>query len=1090
MTEPFEAWIQQHGEGVIWADFSREALQAGERLLREQAVVDCSPGGQGFFARVQADRRHVHSVDCRIHPLPSPRPVTTYCSCPEQGGCAHAVAALLFYLGRKTAGGLSQANPAVHQWLSELEAATAMATASRSGRGAEVLIYLVDQDGDGNVVVTPRRARPKRQGGYGRLSPFNGIRRAPAGLLGADDRRLLRLLPEAGSPVPLDDRHFLFKLLAETGRAYWQDAGRPALGEAAAAKGGFQWQVRADGRQQLVPDVDGECLAVAGYPPLWVDPQAGTFGRIETGLDNALIERLLAAPLIEPGDIDSTAQGLAARKLPVPPPEAPRRRCFADVRPVPVLRLTRLSDNTRPGRSESGEPVAEFAFDYAGHRVAADDPAATLSVFENGELHEYQRDRRAERRARKRLEATGLQSAGSVAGNRFAPAHSGEWRRFVAGSVPALQGEGWQIATEPCFPWRLTAAELWQADVERDRERPGWFTLDVSVEVEGERHPLLPLLLALIRDNPEGMSPRHLDAIDPEASLLVDLGDGRLIPVPASRLVPLLRGLTELYDPAVRLDGGRLAMPVGRASLLDQLTAAQGRALHWVGDTELRRLGREIGALGEAGETPTPRGLHGELRPYQREGVAWLQRLARIGLGGVLADDMGLGKTLQVLAHLLLEKEAGRARAPSLVVVPTSLLFNWAQEAARFAPGLRVLRLHGPDRHLHYAQLGDYDLVLTTYSLLVRDIARLHEPSWHLLVLDEAQAVKNPRAQAARAVRTLEARQRLSLTGTPLENHLGELWSQFDFVAPGLLGNAAAFKRVYRRPIEQEGDETRLSALRERVAPFLLRRTKQAIASDLPAKTEIHLHAELAGGQRTLYEQLRLAQERRVREALAEQGRTQQARVLVLDALLKLREVCCDPRLLANAPATAHESAKLDLLLELVDDLMQAGRRVLIFSQFTRMLALIETALAERGHTWARLTGETRDREAVVNRFQSGEVPIFLISLKAGGTGLNLTAADTVIHYDPWWNPAVTRQATDRAHRIGQTQPVFVYHLLTRDTVEDRIMALQQDKAELGERLLGDGAGVAPSVIDPEAVAELFRPLDGQGAGDEAVGRG
>jgi SNF2 family DNA or RNA helicase len=262
----------------------------------------------------------------------------------------------------------------------------------------------------------------------------------------------------------------------------------------------------------------------------------------------------------------------------------------------------------------------------------------------------------------------------------------------------------------------------------------------------------------------------------------------------------------------------------------------------------------------------------------------------------------------------------------------------------------------------------------------------------------------------------------------------------------------------------------------------LLRRTKQAIAKDLPAKTEIPLYAELVGGQRDLYEQLRLAQHNRVRQALADRGHSQ-GQVLVLDALLKLREVCCDPRLVESAPTTARESAKLELLLELIDELRQAGRRILVFSQFTRMLRLIEQGFERHGHEWVKLTGETRDREWPVAQFQNHEVPIFLVSLKAGGTGLNLTAADTVIHYDPWWNPAVTRQATDRAHRIGQDQPVFVYHLLTRDTVEDRIMALQRDKADLGERLLGDAPGQVGGRLDEHAIEALFSPLD---SADEA----
>ncbi|AGM40457.1 SNF2 family DNA/RNA helicase [Spiribacter salinus M19-40] len=1085
MSEPLEAWIAQHGETVIWADFPREALEAGERLLRAQAVLDSSPGGQGFFARVQADRRHVHSVDCRVHPLPSPKPVTTYCTCAAGGGCEHAVAALLFYLGRKTPAGLVKANPAVHQWLSELDRLSEDAGSNGTERRTECLVYLLDDDGAGRVTVTPRRARPRRRGGYGRLMAFQGLRRAPAGLLGADDRRLLRLLPEAGQAILPEDLNFLLTALAETGRAHWQRTETPALSASGPRDGAFVWRVESDGSQRLVPVAGDGLQAYPALPPIWLDTTTGEFGTIETGVSMALVARLQSGPAVAPADVPAMADGLVQRGLPVPAPRVPSRRRIDDIAPAPCLRLTRLNGGAHAVRVDAGEPVAEVGFDYAGHLVAADDPAETLCVYEHGELLEYRRDSRAESSAIGQLEVAGLERAGCMAGDRFMPGHVGGWRPFVAETLPRLREAGWRVTTEPAFPWRLAEVALWQADARRDKDQPGWFTFDLSVEVEGERHALLPLLLAIIRENPEAMSTRHLDAIDPASSLLVDLGDGRLIPVPADRLVPLLRGLTELYDPALRLDQGRLRLPLGRANALDRLAESAGRALHWQGDQDLRALGRTLGSMGAHTDVTIPNGLRGELRPYQRDGLAWLQQLAQVELGGVLADDMGLGKTLQVLAHLQLEKEAGRARAPSLVVVPTSLMFNWAREAEKFTPGLRVLRLHGPHRHAEYDRLGHYDLVLTTYSLLVRDIARLHGQPWHLLVLDEAQAVKNPRAQAARAVRTLEARQRLSLTGTPLENHLGELWAQFDFVAPGLLGNASAFKRTYRRPIEQDRDESRLTALRERVGPFLLRRTKQAIARDLPPKTEISLYAELVGGQRDLYEQLRLGQQARVREALAEQGHPQ-SRVLILDALLKLREACCDPRLVAGAPESARASAKLELLLELVDDLMQAGRRVIVFSQFTRMLTIIEQGLNERGHAWTKLTGETRDREAAVARFQFGDVPIFLVSLKAGGTGLNLTAADTVIHYDPWWNPAVTRQATDRAHRIGQDQPVFVYHLLTRDTVEDRIMALQRDKAELGERLLGDAAEASAARLDPETVTALFGPLADDAPAEQA----
>jgi len=446
----------------------------------------------------------------------------------------------------------------------------------------------------------------------------------------------------------------------------------------------------------------------------------------------------------------------------------------------------------------------------------------------------------------------------------------------------------------------------------------------------------------------------------------------------------------------------------------------------------------------------------------------------------VLADDMGLGKTIQSLAHLLVEQASGRADLPSLVIAPTSLMFNWKREAERFARSLKVLLLHGSERHGRFASIAEHDLVLTTYPLLPRDLDQLLAHDWHLLILDEAQAIKNPRSKAAQAARALNARHRLCLTGTPLENHLGELWSLLDFLMPDMLGDERRFRRLFRNPIERHGDDARSEQLRRRIAPFLLRRTKEAVATELPPKTEILREVPLASDQRDLYETLRLALHEKVRAEVERKGMAQSG-IIILDALLKLRQVCCDPRLVSLESARKVKgSAKLELLMTLLPELLDEGRRVLLFSQFTSMLALIETELDKLGmrekQHFVKLTGRTRNRAAPVDAFQAGEVPLFLISLKAGGSGLNLTAADTVIHYDPWWNPAAERQATDRAHRIGQDKPVFVYKLLTEGTVEQRVAELQARKQALADAMLAGGGASAGSLTHDD-LELLFAPL-------------
>ncbi|MGI4809821.1 MAG: DEAD/DEAH box helicase, partial [Janthinobacterium lividum] len=454
------------------------------------------------------------------------------------------------------------------------------------------------------------------------------------------------------------------------------------------------------------------------------------------------------------------------------------------------------------------------------------------------------------------------------------------------------------------------------------------------------------------------------------------------------------------------------------------------------------------------------------LRPYQQHGVEWLQHLASHGLNGFLADEMGLGKTAQTIAHVAVEHAAGRLDRPALIVVPTSLIANWTAELAKFAPHLRVAVLHGLDRHERRGRLGDIDVAITTYTVLARDIEQMRELAWHLVVLDEAQAIKNPDAKATRAACQLDTRHRLCLSGTPIENNLEELWSQFAFLMPGLFGERRTFTRRFRTPIEQRGDDVRRAQLVRRIRPFILRRIKADVATELPPKHTILRRITLAPAQREFYEAIRCTLLDKVRAQVAEYSLAA-SRIVVLDALLKLRQACCDPQLVKLPSAQQVKvSSKLDDLLEMLTEMIPEGRRVLLFSQFTSMLDLIKPKLVEANIRFVELRGDTRDRAEPVRAFQNGEVPLFLISLKAGGRGLNLTAADTVIHYDPWWNPAVEDQASDRAHRIGQVNPVFVYKLVAADTVEERIIELQQRKAELAGIAFGETVELTSLELD------------------------
>jgi SNF2 family DNA or RNA helicase len=457
------------------------------------------------------------------------------------------------------------------------------------------------------------------------------------------------------------------------------------------------------------------------------------------------------------------------------------------------------------------------------------------------------------------------------------------------------------------------------------------------------------------------------------------------------------------------------------------------------------------------------------------EGLAWLQNLRARGVGGILADDMGLGKTLQTISHLLKEKEEGRLDRPALIVAPTSLVPNWEREIQKFAPSLRVLLLTGAERHGKWEEIDDADVVVTSYPILCRDEERFAKEPFYIVILDEAQTIKNMRSRAHVSARAVDAEHRLCLSGTPVENHLGELWALLDFANPGLLGDELHFGRFYRVPIEKGKNEERLKSLRELVAPYILRRNKRDVAKELPPKTEVMRPVELRGDQRELYESIRVAAHAEVRRLIRKKGLAAST-VPILGALTKLRQVCCDPRLVRmESTGRIRESAKYQMFFELVDKQLEGGHRILVFSQFTSMLGLLARGLDERQVKYSVLTGATEDRRAAVDKFEGGEASEFLISLRAGGTGLTLTSADVVVHYDPWWNPAVQAQATDRAYRIGQTKPVISYHLFAAGSVEERILGLQRSKKHVADAILGNAT--AASGLTEDEVDVLFAPL-------------
>jgi SNF2 family DNA or RNA helicase len=575
-----------------------------------------------------------------------------------------------------------------------------------------------------------------------------------------------------------------------------------------------------------------------------------------------------------------------------------------------------------------------------------------------------------------------------------------------------------------------------------------FFEVGGGVDFGGETVPF-PELLAAAR----------------EGRRFVRLGDGShgLLPREWLARSGALAGFAEA-------EGEQLRFARSQAALLDVWLSAQQQVEV---DRSFAALREKLARFSGVVPQPEPAGFAGSLRGYQREGLGWLEFLREYGLGGCLADDMGLGKTVQVLALLMARKNArGGAPRPSLVVAPRSVVHNWRDEAARFAPGLAVLDYTGSEREALRERIEQRDLVLTTYGTLRRDVEALAGLRFEYAILDEAQAIKNSASRTAKSARALRAEHRLALTGTPVENHLGELGSLFEFLNPGMLGRAGALRALASPSALQNGGGEALEALARALRPFILRRVKTQVLSELPEKTEQVIVCELSAKQRRLYDELRDHYRASLGARIAKQGLAR-SRIHVLEALLRLRQAACHPALVALRYADVP-AAKLEALHAQIDEVVAASHKALVFSQFTELLGHVRSGLDARGIAYAYLDGRTRDRKAQVARFQEDPAcPLFLISLKAGGLGLNLTAAEYVFLLDPWWNPAVEAQAIDRAHRIGQQRPVFAYRLIARDTVEEKILELQASKRRLVEAVISEDAGGLGS-LTAEDLERLF----------------
>lgn len=671
----------------------------------------------------------------------------------------------------------------------------------------------------------------------------------------------------------------------------------------------------------------------------------------------------------------------------------------------------------KPGKVDMWTPdvvIGDLSFEYEGSRIPAN--LTQRNLYQKGQRRVIQRHPESEATAKTRLTQLGFREVYRSAGPSLElPAER------VPKVVRTLAQEGWRVEAEGKLYKNAGGLRL---EVSSGVD---WFDLQGSAEF-GDTLVSLPKLLRAIKSG--------------EHTVRLDDGSFGIIPEEWLAKYRLLSGLGDI-------DSDRLRFTRPQAGLLDILLADEPEVRI---DPVFERVRDEL--QGFAGVTPAHPGpdFQGALRDYQREGLGWLQFLQRFGLGGCLADDMGLGKTIQVLAILDMRREerraANSARCPSLVVVPRSLVFHWREEAQRFAPKLKILEHFGAGRRHPSEHFDDYDLVITTYGTLTRDALHFKNVRFDYCILDEAQAIKNAGTLSAKAARLIHADHRLALSGTPVQNHLGELWSLFEFLNPGMLGSATVFGSVGRNP-----DAATRAVLARALKPFILRRTKVQVAKELPAKTEQTIYCDLEVKERKLYTELRDYYRSRLLKNGVVEG-SGQFKIQVLEALLRLRQAACHPALI-DKEKFDQPSAKLDTLLAQVEQVIEENHKALVFSQFTSLLAIVRSRLDVNGISYAYLDGRTRDRQARVEQFQNDPTTnLFLISLKAGGLGLNLHAAEYVYLLDPWWNPAVEAQAIDRAHRIGQTRQVFAYRLIARDTVEEKVLELQQSKRDLADAII------------------------------------
>ncbi|MFT7007260.1 MAG: superfamily II DNA or RNA helicase [Colwellia sp.] len=1097
--------------------FTKNEWKKGARIFNDKGVKTCALYDKTIRGVVFSERSRQTVYLTRLVFDDKDDNIASYCDCYVGRDCKHGAAlAQSFIHDHFDQNSTASPERVIDKWLSNFQAQPSRYPPNSQQKSLLYFLKPNSYNEDDHFTLGIKSSRAKKSGGW---SSSLGNEYSVSSLINSayannDDVTVLTELMRTnqfGDTIKYFD---LFERIIKTNRCFWHinyDLDEAiTLGEPLEAQ--WQWTALDNNLHtlQLVLMQPSTSIRIIKAQPLcYYDEQQNCFGKINTNTQCNFEADLLNSPIFEEDKLPwvlnklSMSLGDAVQRLPKPKTKYSQALTKPDV----YLHFsTPLEANPQTG-------FVKVNFSYQGNLVNPHNESVTVTpsnipdsdnegdsasevklyrdlTFEQTVIDKLTTLKFIVQPKPKRYTFTNEDYLNKDKDPKFSMLMQGRycWHHFLHQEVQLLKDLGWNISFADSFYFKALATDsIFDAEV-IETDDHDFFSLGLNLTIDGKKMPAFPILLGAIEQLPKSalLDREKEQLVAPDSPIYVDLDNGEFVALRYQSVQPILKQFIELFMPnALNKDG---TMELSRFQGHQTLSMLDDQGLIATGTHKLRLLADKLKDFQQVTTVDVPEGLNATLRTYQHQGLNWLQFLREYQLNGILADDMGLGKTIQALAHLLIEKQQGRLTKPVLIVAPTSVIFNWANEIEKFTPQLTYQVLHGSKRHQHFGcieglempESGEkpVDIIITSYALITKDLDLYSEQKFYYLILDEAHYIKNTKTKLYQAFMSLKAEHKLCLTGTPMENHLGEFWAQFNFLLPGFLGGQRQFTKLFRTPIEKHGELERKQLLNQRIKPFILRRTKDKIATELPPKTEIVQKLRIEGKQAELYESVRLAMDSRLKDIIADKG-LKRSQIEVLDALLKLRQVCNHPKLLSLEGAKkVNQSAKLDYLMETLPEQIDEGRKILIFSQFTSMLALIEDELVAEGIDFVKLTGATTKRQEVVDKFQRGEVPVFLISLRAGGVGLNLTAADTVIHFDPWWNPAVENQATDRAYRIGQDKPVFVYKYIIENSIEEKIQKIQQNKAALAKALLSEEVSDNKLSLTDDILGSLLAPLN------------